>query len=52
MASQEQAPDSSDINNINDEKLMDETVGIGRNIYHVQIMKTNTGTKPKSVGIQ
>ena len=28
MASQEQAPYSFDINNINDEKLMDETVGM------------------------
>ena len=28
MASQKQAPDSFDINNINDKKLMDETVGM------------------------
>ena len=32
MASQEQAPDSFDINNINDEKLLDETVGMERGI--------------------
>ena len=47
MASQEQAPDSIDINDINDEKLMDETVGIEEKISIMSRLKNEHWNKAK-----